>query len=87
MATESSRRIEELELELTRLMEETDRYRTVAEDALQQLDWCIGYFAGSHKGTIARSLSANRAHIRRQFLRRADQSLPTQAPQGSGSRS
>lgn len=70
-------RIAELEQEMVRLMKEVDRYRTAAEDALQNLDWCIGYFAGSHKGQVARSLSANRAHIRRQFLRRSDQSLPS----------
>jgi hypothetical protein len=81
MANET-KRIAELEDELARLMEETDRYRTAAEDALGQLDWCIGYFAGSHKSQIARALSANRAHIRRQFLRRADQAVPTQAEDG-----
>ena len=31
------------------LMEEVERYRSAAEDTLQQLDWCIGYFAGSKK--------------------------------------
>jgi hypothetical protein len=68
-------RVAELELEIVRLMKEVDRYRTAAEDALQQLDWCIGYFAGAHKAQVARVLSANRAHIRREFLRRAAQSV------------
>ena len=31
-------------------MEEVERYRSAAEDAMKQLDWCIGYFAGSRKG-------------------------------------
>ena len=69
-------RVNELEMEVARLMKEVDRYRTAAEDALQQLDWCIGYFAGAHKSQIARELSANRVHIRREFMRRASQSVP-----------
>ncbi len=84
MATETQR-IDELEQELVGLMEEVDRYRTAAEDALQQLDWCIGYFAGSHKGQIARALSVNRSHIRRHLMRRSDQFLPTRA-EGEGQR-
>ena len=57
--------------------EEVERYRQAADDALQQLDWCIGYFAGSHKGALARSLSANRSHIRTKYLRRDEQSTPS----------
>jgi hypothetical protein len=69
-------KLEELEMEVARLMKEVDRYRTAAEEALQQLDWCIGYFAGSHKSQIARELNVNRVHIRREFLRRASQTVP-----------
>ncbi len=29
-----------------------ERYRQAAEDALQQLDWCIGYLHGIHKTPI-----------------------------------
>ena len=72
-------RIEQLEQELDHLMHEVERYRSAAEDALQQLDWCIGYFAGAHKGQIAGVLSANRAHIRKAYMRRSDQKQPTQA--------
>jgi hypothetical protein len=68
-------RTTELEHEIAHLMKEVERYRTAAEDALQQLDWCIGYFAGAHKAPVARALSANRAHIRREFLRRSAQSV------------
>lgn len=75
MASEKDR-IAELEAEVVRLMKEVDRYRTAAEDTLQQLDWCIGYFAGAHKAPLARELSANRVHIRRQFLQRAGEPLP-----------
>jgi hypothetical protein len=71
-----SDRVEELESEVARLMKEVDRYRTAAEDALQQLDWCIGYFAGAHKGQIARDLSANRVQIRRELMRRTALTAP-----------
>ena len=70
-------RIKELELELQRLMEEVDKYRTATEDALQQLDWCIGFFTGSNKSNIAKLLGANRAYIRRHLLNRAEVSMPT----------
>ena len=70
-------RIQQLEKELDHLMHEVERYRSAAEDALQQLDWCIGYFAGAHKGQISGVLSANRTHIRKAYLRRANQKQPT----------
>jgi hypothetical protein len=76
---EDSRQIKELEAEVSRLMEDVERYRSAAEDALQQLDWCIGYLAGSQKGRVAKVLSANRAHIRREYLRRDGQASPTKA--------
>jgi hypothetical protein len=77
--TEDSRRVEELEAEMSQLMEDVERYRSAAEDALQQLDWCIGYLAGCQKGRVAKVLSANRAHIRREYLRRDGQASPTKA--------
>jgi hypothetical protein len=78
MSAESDR-IAELEGEVAHLMEEVERYRSAAEDALQQLDWCIGYLAGSQKGRVARVLSANRSHIRRHYLRRGEQATPAKA--------
>ena len=72
-------RIKELEAEVVHLMGEVDRYRTATEDALQQLDWCIGYFTGVNKKGVASSLSANRAYIRRHLLHREEESLPTNA--------
>lgn len=75
--TAESDRIEELEKDVAHLMEEVERYRSAAEDALQQLDWCIGYFAGARKGQISGVLSANRTHIRRQYMRRSTQGQPT----------
>jgi hypothetical protein len=57
---------------------EVERYRQASEDALQQLDWCIGYMHGAGKRGIARSLSRNRAYIRTHLLRRAEQPVPSQ---------
>ena len=62
MSAESDR-IAELEHEVENLMEEVERYRSASEDALQQLEWCIGYLAGCRKGQVAKILSANRSHI------------------------
>jgi len=56
----------------------TDRYRRAAEDALQQLDWCIGYLHGIHKVDISRALARNRSFIRTQLLREPEEPLPTQ---------
>ena len=62
--------------EVERLEEELERFRTATEDALQQLDWCIGYFVGVNKPGIAKSLGANRAYIRRHLLKRPEQAVP-----------
>ena len=45
---------------------DVDRYRQAAEDALQQLDWAIGYLHGIRKTEISKALAKNRAHIRQQ---------------------
>jgi hypothetical protein len=57
---------------------EADRYRKAAEDALQQLDWAIGYLHGIHKTDISRALAKNRSYIRKQLMGRSEQTLPTQ---------
>ena len=57
---------------------EVERYRQASEDALQQLDWCIGYMHGSGKKAIARSLSKNRSYIRTHLMKRAEQPMPSQ---------
>ena len=63
-------RIHELEGKL-------ERYRQASEDALQQLDWCIGYMHGCGKRGISRSLARNRSYIRTQVLRRAEEPVPS----------
>ena len=74
--SQETRELEELRMQNAQLMEEVDKYRTATEDALQQLDWCIGFFTGSKNKAVARSLGANRAYIRNKILNRAEQSLP-----------
>jgi len=57
---------------------DVDRYRQAAEDALQQLDWCIGYLHGIRKVDISRALAKNRSHIRTQLLERSEEPMPAQ---------
>ena len=58
--------------------DETDRYKQAAEDALQQLDWTIGYLHGIRKTEISKALAKNRSYIRRNLLGEADEPLPDQ---------
>jgi hypothetical protein len=57
---------------------EMERYRQAAEDALQQLDWCIGYLHGIRKLDVSRALAKNRSYIRSQLLKREEEPLPAQ---------
>ena len=59
-------------------IDELERYRRATEDALQQLDWAIGYLHGIRKTEISRALAQNRSHIRRQLLQRDEEPLPVQ---------
>jgi hypothetical protein len=58
--------------------QEVERYRQAAEDALQQLDWCIGYLHGIRKLDVSRALARNRSYIRSRLLEREEQPLPAQ---------
>ena len=58
--------------------DETDRYRQAAEDALQQLDWTIGYLHGIRKTEISKALAKNRSYIRKQLMGEAEEPLPVQ---------
>lgn len=53
------------------------RYRRAAEEALQQLDWCIGYLHGIRKTQLSTRLARNREYIKREMLR--EQTAPTPA--------
>ena len=58
--------------------EECERFRRAAEDALQQLDWCIGYLHGIRKLDVSRALAMNRSYIRSQLLQRDEEQLPAE---------
>ena len=58
--------------------DEVERYRRAAEDALQQLDWCIGYLHGIRKVGISRALARNRSQIRTQLMEVPEQPLPAE---------
>ena len=73
---DGNERVRQLEAEISELEEDVDRYRTATEDALQQLDWCIGYFVGSNKQGLAKSLGSNRSYIRKHILKVPEQPLP-----------
>jgi len=53
------------------------KYRRAAEDALQQLDWCIGYLHGIQKTKISRALSRNRSQIRSELMDVPEEPLPS----------
>ena len=57
---------------------DVDRYRQAAEDALQQLDWAIGYLHGIRKTEVSRALAKNRSVIRRRLMDQPEEPLPTQ---------
>lgn len=55
---------------------ELRRCRQAADDALQQLDWAIGYLHGIRKSSEARVLAQNRSYIRRKLLHEAEEPTP-----------
>jgi hypothetical protein len=57
---------------------EAELYRRAAEDALQQLDWCIGYLHGIRKLEVSRALARNRSYIRSRLLKREEEPLPAE---------
>jgi hypothetical protein len=56
---------------------EADRYRQAATDALEMVDWCIGFLVGTRKEGIAAQLARNRQHIRQQLMHEPEEPLPT----------
>jgi hypothetical protein len=59
--------------------QDIERLRRAAEDALQQLDWCIGYLHGIRKVDISRALARNRSYIRTQLMDQPEQPMPAEA--------
>jgi hypothetical protein len=56
---------------------EVERYRQAATEALEMVDWCIGYLVGTRKESIAAQLAQNRAHLRKQLMHEPEEPLPT----------
>ena len=56
---------------------EAERYKQAATDALEMLDWCIGYLVGTHKEKIASQLAQNRSHIRKNLMHEPEEPVPT----------
>jgi hypothetical protein len=52
------------------------RYPQAAEDALQQLDWAIGYLHGIRKTDISRALAKDRSYIRRRLMDQPEGPMP-----------
>jgi len=58
--------------------DEAERYRQAATEALEMLDWCIGYLVGTRKESIAAQLAKNRAHLRKRLMHEPEEPLPTE---------
>ena len=56
---------------------EADRYRQAATDALEMLDWCIGFLVGTRKEGIAAQLAQNRRYIREKLMHEPEEPVPT----------
>jgi hypothetical protein len=56
---------------------QAERYRHAAEEALQQLDWCIGYLHGIRKAQLSTRLAKNREYIKRQLMDEPTAPTPT----------
>lgn len=54
-----------------------DRYRQAATEALEMLDWCIGFLVGIRKEAIAAQLAHNRKHIREDLMNEPAEPVPT----------
>jgi hypothetical protein len=54
-----------------------ERYRLAAEDALQQLDWCIGYLHAIRKSELSARLAQNRTMIKRNMMGEPTTPLPS----------
>ena len=57
--------------------DEVERYKQAATDALEMVDWCIGYLVGSRKEGIAAQLASNRRYIREKLMREPAEPVPT----------
>jgi hypothetical protein len=58
--------------------QDMERYRRAVNDALQQLEWCIGYLYGIRRRRLSRALARNREQIRQTLMRRSEPAQPGQ---------
>jgi hypothetical protein len=56
---------------------EAERYKQAAEEALQQLDWCIGYLHGIRKSELSNRLAQNRQYIKRSMMHEKTTPVPS----------
>ena len=56
---------------------QADRYKQAATEALEMLDWSIGYMVGIRKESIAAQFARNRKHVREDLLREPAEPVPT----------
>ena len=56
---------------------ESGRYKQAATEALEQLDWSIGFLVGDRKYSIASKLAQNRKHVREDLMREPAEPVPT----------
>jgi hypothetical protein len=56
---------------------EAERFREAADEALQQLDWCIGYLHGIRKSQLSYRLAQNRDYIKKNLMRKPVEPLPS----------
>jgi hypothetical protein len=78
--------VEQLQRQVRELQAELDRYRAAAQDTLEQVDWCIGYFTARKLTGPAATLSRNRELVRTDLLGRAEQPLPGPRDESGGDR-
>ena len=55
---------------------DAERYKEVATQALEMVDWCIGYLVGAGKESIAGQLAKNRSQLRNR-MGEPSEPLPT----------
>lgn len=86
MAEVEESSVEQLQRRVRELQAELERYRAAAQDTLEQVDWCIGYFTALKLTGPAATLSRNRELVRTDLLGRAEQPLPGPGAETTGER-
>jgi hypothetical protein len=56
---------------------EAERYERAATEALEMLDWCIGYLVGCHKDKIGRGSPRIAATIKEHLMKEPEEPVPT----------